>query len=789
MTSSSEISVLCTVTGHANVFETVTFNSDADFCGQDLVAVVQRCHNDRCDCTTILQDVWKVEMHYSVDMGLDITRGKLERNPDASVIEPLDSLSEHFPTQPNLDLVNIVCEAVLPPSPSSSSPSFSTSSKRSWSSNDDQTNEPAPKRGKTRSSSPSPSSLSRSELNGPAQQRGKMPLSQGDSENTHLVLPSSHCRFREFRTRSELAFVDKTDSILHLSDRYRHLLLRPPRFGKTTLLTTLMHYYDIHESERFSRDFGSLLAATANTVAPPRHNQDLCVLFTLPAIYKPCDTAEVARYIKAVIDSDVELFLYKYAVELQVNAPDIPSWVQTHGDNLLKHVLDLVGSSGHTLFVGVDNYDAPISNFFFSGLYFPQCDDEPSASRTEIESLLDEYLWWPLRAATDVVAKLFITGTFFLRSPALDNLDKLALTELPSATLSCGFTEQQSLTFAQSIVDAPPSIEELRRLCGTYIFSPRDYDHLECELHPQRLIYHLSELSAPRFPVQDTVSFSLLSAMLRVLPQDSDANGVVSVDGLIDLLATGRVEVVGPMNAPINTDDTTVTWDMLYYLGALTFDRQSEMTLRVSSSDILSVIHSRINQTLARRVPALGGSIFTLFQKCARDKLHFELSNGDLTRLLRDQVKRAYGTRHEPDLRGILELVVDHPNTVESFLGGIDLFTPEGGLTRVKVQDRRDGGGEVRPLELRTLTLLGMWRGKHPNDMAPSLDHLQEFHQELMDDEAENLLDRPYASWSPAFDAMQTVLVRDFTDPERDVPLMLAVGGAHVLLRTVDEEI
>jgi hypothetical protein len=158
-----------------------------------------------------------------------------------------------------------------------------------------------------------------------------------------------------------------------------------------------------------------------------------------------------------------------------------------------------------------------------------------------------------------------------------------------------------------------------------------------------------------------------------------------------------------------------------------------------------------------------------------------------LSNVLRDQVKSSYGKRFEPDLRGISELVMANvicPHS-DRLVDGIEFFSPDG-ITRIRIKDPLDN--VVRPWELRTLTLRGIWRGTNLNDDEPSLEDLQKLHEELMDDDEEHLLDRPYRIWSPSLQAMETVLVRSFLEPTPEVPLFLAVGGARVLARRRTDE-
>jgi hypothetical protein len=158
-----------------------------------------------------------------------------------------------------------------------------------------------------------------------------------------------------------------------------------------------------------------------------------------------------------------------------------------------------------------------------------------------------------------------------------------------------------------------------------------------------------------------------------------------------------------------------------------------------------------------------------------------------LSNVLRDQVKYSYRERFEPDLRGIFELVMANiicPHS-DRLVDGIEFFNLDG-ITRIRIKDPLDN--VVRPWELRTLMLRGMWRGINLNDDEPLLEDLQKPHEELMDDNEEHLLDRPYRTWSPSLQAMETAFVRSFLEPTPQVPLFLVVGGARVLARRRTDE-
>jgi hypothetical protein len=207
------------------------------------------------------------------------------------------------------------------------------------------------------------------------------------------------------------------------------------------------------------------------------------------------------------------------------------------------------------------------------------------ANPRQIEDLLDSCFWVPLLAGSHVVDKLFVTGTLFVKYSALGSLGAVP----PSLQSFCGFTEEQALKFARSILDETPNMADLRRSCGNYIFSSANSDNGMAEpvLHPRRLIAQIFELSS-QHPHIDEYSFRLLSSILDLVPEESDVAEAVTIDGLIELLATGAVEIGGEIDSFDGFD--TATWSTLYHAGALTYDRESANTLRVASSAVLSLV-------------------------------------------------------------------------------------------------------------------------------------------------------------------------------------------------------
>ena len=73
-----------------------------------------------------------------------------------------------------------------------------------------------------------------------------------------MKIPYGESDFRKIRAGNYL-YIDKTAYIRQLEEQGSfNLLLRPRRFGKSLFLTTLQHYYDVHEKGHFEALFSGL---------------------------------------------------------------------------------------------------------------------------------------------------------------------------------------------------------------------------------------------------------------------------------------------------------------------------------------------------------------------------------------------------------------------------------------------------------------------------------------------------------------------------------------------------
>ncbi|KAJ7693449.1 hypothetical protein B0H17DRAFT_502454 [Mycena rosella] len=366
---------------------------------------------------------------------------------------------------------------------------------------------------------------------------------------------------------------------------------------------------------------------------------------------------------------------------------------------MFAKVFELVKARGYTLFVGVDDYDAPIRERSFVHLVFPTIHDR-FASPDHLERVLDTHFWRPLLAGADVIHKLFVTGTLLVKYPALEDLHTLGTRDVPSLQVSCGFTEQEALNFGGSVLHKTLDIAELNRSFGGYVF-PSHGVIADPVLHPQQILARFSEVSQRTEDDED--SFRLLSNILNLLPEASDVSGAVTLTALIDFLAAGAVEI-DEAEAALAFDATAVTWNVLYHAGALTYDRQSAGTLRVANNAVLSLIHARVDTLFADWHDLQHTYLNTWSDYSMEDRPESFLEL--LSQILCDLGRASFGRKHEPNMRGVLELAMRNAHTSPGQAMDPILLLPDN-ATRTEVPAyRRD---KTHVWEINTLTLLGMW--------------------------------------------------------------------------------
>ncbi len=146
-------------------------------------------------------------------------------------------------------------------------------------------------------------------------------------------------------------YQDRTDRIAALEDAGRQLIfLRPRRFGKSLLLSTLEHYYDLNRAEQFDALFGHLAVGRAPT---PLHNQYFVMRWDFSLVQAHGDVQTIEAALHQHLNDCISAFRQRYAERLAVP-------IVIHPDNALSSwhsALSAIAQTPHKLYLLIDEYD------------------------------------------------------------------------------------------------------------------------------------------------------------------------------------------------------------------------------------------------------------------------------------------------------------------------------------------------------------------------------------------------------------------------------------------------
>ncbi|KAJ7064764.1 hypothetical protein C8F01DRAFT_1128090 [Mycena amicta] len=151
-------------------------------------------------------------------------------------------------------------------------------------------------------------------------------------------------------------------------------------------------------------------------------------------------------------------------------------------------------------------------------------------------------------------------------------------------------------------------------------------------------------------------------------------------------------------------------------------------------------------------------------------------------RIFHDQMARAFGKSHEPNLRGVLELLLR--NRRQNVPARPFISSPTFADSAI-FEIPGWGPGQTLSIELLTVTLVGLWRGENPNEdeRRPTKDELETLFNTVLGEEEAVLLTRQYRVWSETLNAMETVVVGSLVKSGPEPIQLIAIGGARILYR------
>lgn len=418
-----------------------------------------------------------------------------------------------------------------------------------------------------------------------------------------LKFPYGESDFYKIITEGYL-YVDRTDRIPLLENFGSQLsFLRPRRFGKSLLLSTLENYYDIARADEFECLFGHLAIGRQPT---DLHNQYFVLRWDFSAVSPQGRAQEIQQALHRYLNARIRDFTVRYR-ELLPGAFDIDA---TDALISFQSLLTRVQQTPYRLYLLIDEYD----NF---------ANEVLMGSLTEGQQRYEELLYseGALKTVFKAVKsaasglgldRVFITGVAPIvlndMTSGYNVARSLSLeTELQSL---CGFEEQEISDILLQIVEGCGFSQEktaeilafMRTMYNGYCFS---YDSSQSVYNPMLAIYFLDHLQrkceTPRkvldsnlgMDQQKLVFASMLPYGEQVVQDAVNEEHPLNLEELLD--GFGVKDLFEPEK------DIGFTASLFYFLGVLTLGERHEMgnlILRVPNLVARKLYFERIQRIL-----------------------------------------------------------------------------------------------------------------------------------------------------------------------------------------------
>lgn len=255
-------------------------------------------------------------------------------------------------------------------------------------------------------------------------------------------------------------YADKTPFLPVLEAGYRHLVfLRPRRFGKSTLVSLLEHYYDLGKRDGFDALFGGLWVHQHPTSEQGRY---LILSLDFSSVATDRGQETLLRTFFEAVRSRVVTFLLRYRDRL----PELGHLYARLNDfqdteALIGRVLSVVAATPHKIYLLIDEYDH-FANRLLSAGEGPVYD----AIIKKTGFVRSFYATLKTGTTSGAVGRMFITGVSPLLLDDLSSGFNIATHGSLSPRLAtlAGFTRQETARAVDEFLAAHPRIAALPEL-------------------------------------------------------------------------------------------------------------------------------------------------------------------------------------------------------------------------------------------------------------------------------------------------------------------------------------
>ncbi len=274
-----------------------------------------------------------------------------------------------------------------------------------------------------------------------------------------MKIPYGISNFGQIRAEG-FFYADKTSFLPVLEAGYRHVVfLRPRRFGKSTLVSLLEHYYDLGKRDRFDELFGGLWVHQHPT---SKQSSYLILGLDFSSVATDRGQETLLRTFFEAVRVRVAMFLLRYRDRIPALF-DLYTRLDSFQDAeaLLGWVLSIVAATPYKIYVLIDEYDHFANRLLSAG-------EGPvyKAIITKTGFVRSFYATLKSGTASGAVERMFITGVSPLMLDDLSSGFNIATHASLSPRLAtlAGFTRQETARAVDEFLAARPQIAALPEL-------------------------------------------------------------------------------------------------------------------------------------------------------------------------------------------------------------------------------------------------------------------------------------------------------------------------------------
>ena len=469
-----------------------------------------------------------------------------------------------------------------------------------------------------------------------------------------MKFPYGICDFKKI-VESGYFYCDRTHLIPRLEKGTYHLFIRPRRFGKSLLLSTLANYYDAAKAGDFESLFGKLAVGKHPT---PLRNRYFILKWDFSCVDSSGSLQDVKKALHNHVNTCIDGFLKYYRdfeiEDVTINPEDAVSSIGS--------LISSVRGTGRPICLLLDEYDN-FANEIMMGVH--------RDNRRRYEALVYEEgplrtLFKAVKASTSesLFDRIFITGV----SPVVmsDITSGYNIAEdiylEPAFNEICGLTHSEIAGAVKSIAEecgsGKESIDEtldmIRSWYDGYKFAP---EAEEAVYNPTMAIYFLKKYqdacAYPRKMLDSNLTMD--AAKLEYISRLSNGRQL-----LLRLMREDRRAVVTELSDRFGIremledrgKDRSFMASFLYFFGVLTFSEVTptgKLALKIPNLAIRKLYAQRIGEMLLPE-PADRDDGTDAAEKLYQD--------GDMGPLCEFVEQRFFKVFHNPDYRGANELAV-----------------------------------------------------------------------------------------------------------------------------------